>query len=150
MKSKSTYEMSVSYKRSMLSEPISTLVTRSSDAATYLREIYDEDKIEYCESFYALFLNRRNQIFGYNQISSGGITGTVADPRMILQLALLSNATGIILSHNHPSGQLKPSAQDLALTQKVKNAASFMDIQITDHIIMTKESFYSFADEGQL
>ena len=81
-------------------------------------------------------------------LSSGGITGTVADPRNILQAAILSNATGIILCHNHPSGNLEPSSFDEAITSKIKEAAAYLDIRIMDHIILTSESFYSFADEG--
>ena len=78
------------------------------------------------------------------------ITGTVADPRIILQKALEYKSTGIILSHNHPSGNLKPSKQDELLTQKIKNAAAYFDIKVMDHIIISDEGYFSFADEGLL
>lgn len=102
------------------------------------------------EVFVVIFLNQANIILHHEIISEGGITGTVADPRIILQKALEHNATAIILSHNHPSGSLKPSQQDKVLTDKIKNAASYFDIQVTDHIIVSDEGYYSFADEGLL
>ena len=83
-------------------------------------------------------------------ISSGGITGTVADPRIILKRALEENAVSIILCHNHPSGSLKPSRADEMLTQKIKVAAQYFDIRVIDHIIVSEAGFFSFADEGLL
>jgi DNA repair protein RadC len=81
-------------------------------------------------------------------VSSGGITGTVADPRLIYTAALKVNAVSLILSHNHPSGALKPSRQDEELTQKIKSAGAFLDIKVLDHVILSSEGYYSFADEG--
>ena len=92
----------------------------------------------------------KEQEFLNTQISEGGITETSADVRIILQAALLTNATAIILAHNHPSGKLRPSRQDIALTEQVKKAAEIMRITVIDHIILTDDSYYSFADEGQL
>ena len=83
-------------------------------------------------------------------MSKGGITGTVADPRIILKQALDEGATSLVLSHNHPSGNLSPSSADQELTQKIKQAASYFDIKILDHIIVSDEGHYSFADEGLL
>jgi DNA repair protein RadC len=83
-------------------------------------------------------------------VSEGGMTGTVADPRIILKKALENDATALILCHNHPSGNLKPSNADETLTQKIKQAAAFFDIRIMDHIIVSNEGFFSFADEGLL
>ena len=100
--------------------------------------------------FAVVFLNRANKILHHEIISEGGITGTVADPRIILKKALEHNATAIILSHNHPSGNLKPSRQDQELTYKIKEAAKYFDIIITDHIIVGDEGYFSFADEGIL
>ena len=97
-----------------------------------------------------LFLNQANQVLGYTQISEGGITETSVDVRMILQAALLTNSVSLILAHNHPSGNLKPSTLDIELTRCIKEAAKLMRINVLDHIIMTSESYYSFSDEGTL
>jgi len=97
-----------------------------------------------------MYVNRCNRVIGVYELSKGGITWTVVDIRLLLSVALKTVATSIILSHNHPSGNLKPSKQDIDLTQKIKAAAELMDIKVMDHIILgTNEfSYYSFADEG--
>src|SRR4051812_20744784 len=102
------------------------------------------------EVFAVVFLNRANKINHYEIISQGGITGTVADPRIILKKALEHEATSLILCHNHPSGNLKPSRQDQDLTNKIKEASQYFDIKVVDHIIVSDEGYYSFADEGIL
>ncbi|MEO6404590.1 MAG: DNA repair protein RadC [Ferruginibacter sp.] len=102
------------------------------------------------EVFAVMFLNRANKINHFEIVSQGGITGTVADPRVILKKALENGATSIILSHNHPSGNLKPSRQDEELTYKIKTAAAFFDIKVLDHVIVSEEGYFSFADEGML
>ena len=102
------------------------------------------------EVFAVVFLNRANKINHYEIISEGGITGTVADPRIILKKALEEDAVSLILCHNHPSGSLKPSKADEELTQKIKEAARYFDIKVTDHIIVSEVGYYSFADEGLL
>jgi len=102
------------------------------------------------EVFAVIFLNRANKIKHFEIISSGGITGTVADPRIILKKAVSENATSIVLAHNHPSGNLKPSRADEEITQKIKQAASYFDIQVLDHIIVSEEGYFSFADEGMI
>jgi DNA repair protein RadC len=102
------------------------------------------------EVFAVVFLNRSNKINHYEIISEGGITGTVADPRIILKKALQHEAVSIVLCHNHPSGNLKPSRQDQELTNKIKEAAQYFDIKVLDHIIVSNEGYYSFADEGML
>lgn len=102
------------------------------------------------EVFAVIFLNRANKIKHFEIISSGGITGTVADPRIILKKAVAENATSIVLAHNHPSGNLKPSRADEEITQKIKQAASYFDIQVLDHIIVSEEGYFSFADEGMI
>ncbi len=124
-----------------------TSIFSSSDIAEYLRAQLQYKKQEV---FAVVFLNRANKILHHEIISEGGITGTVADPRIILKKALEHNATAIILSHNHPSGNLKPSRQDEELTYKIKEAAKYFDIIITDHIIVSDEGYFSFADEGIL
>lgn len=102
------------------------------------------------EEFWVLFLNRANRLIARQQISKGGITGTVADPRIIFQSALEHRATGIILGHNHPSGNLKPSDADIRLTKNMKEAGRVLEITVLDHLIVTREGYYSFADEGRL
>lgn len=100
------------------------------------------------ESFYILLLNRANKIIRHVEISEGGISGTVADPKKIFKMALENNATSIILSHNHPSGSVKPSDADIRLTKKLKSAGEMLDVPVLDHIIIGDEKYYSFADEG--
>jgi DNA repair protein RadC len=122
----------------------------SKDSCNVLRSVWDQNKIEIHEEFKVLLLNRGNKVIGLYEVSSGGITGTVADPRLILATAIKSLAVSIILSHNHPSGNLKPSLADEEITNKIKEAAKYHDIKVLDHIIITTEGYYSFADEGQL
>ena len=122
-------------------------VTTSKEIATYLRSILKDHSNEV---FAVLFLNQANKIKNFKIMSRGGISGTVADPRVILKQALDEGATALILSHNHPSGNLKPSQADLELTHKIKTAASFFDIKVMDHIIVSDEGHYSFADAGVL
>ena len=107
-----------------------------------------KDKLH--EVFAVAFLNRSNKINHMEIISEGGITGTVADPRIILKKALEHNAVNIVLCHNHPSGSLKPSRADEALTKKIKEAALLLDMTVVDHIIVSEDGYYSFADDGNL
>ncbi|HET9745963.1 MAG TPA: DNA repair protein RadC [Chitinophagaceae bacterium] len=102
------------------------------------------------EVFAVVFLNRANKINHFEIVSEGGITGTVADPRIILKKALEEDAVSIILCHNHPSGSLKPSRADEELTHKIKEAARYFDIRVLDHMIVSDAGYYSFADEGLL
>ena len=125
-------------------------ITTSVDAYEILQKIWNRDKIELVEEFKVLLLNRSNKVLGVLDASSGGITGTVADPRIILTAAIKANAVGIILSHNHPSGSVKPSRADEELTVKIREAARFLDMTVLDHIIISSEGYYSFADEGLL
>lgn len=126
------------------------LIKSSADTYKLLREIWDDNKIEMQEEFKVLFLNRGNRVIGVYDASCGGICGTVADPRLILAAALKSLSVSLILAHNHPSGNLKPSRADEELTSKINEAAKFHDIKVLDHIILTSEQYYSFADEGLL
>lgn len=102
------------------------------------------------EEFWIMNLNQVNRIVGIHRVGEGGITGTVADPRRILKIALDDHATSLILCHNHPSGNLRPSDADLKLTRKMKNAAGLMDIQLLDHLIIAHTGYLSMADEGFL
>ena len=125
-------------------------INSSKDAYEVLIKCWDEGKIEFVEQFAILLLNRANKVLGVYKVSSGGVTGTVADPKQIFTAALKANACSLVLSHNHPSGNLKPSRQDEELTRKIKEAGSYLDIKVLDHLIVTNESYYSFAVEGLL
>ena len=124
-----------------------SVISSSNDIAGYLQTKLKDYRHEV---FAVLFLNRANKINHFEIVSEGGITGTVADPRLILKKALEEDAVSIILCHNHPSGSLKPSRADEELTSKIKEAASFLDIKVLDHLIVSEEGYYSFADEGLL
>jgi len=119
----------------------------SRGVAAYLRSLLQDESREV---FSVVFLNQANRVNHYEQISQGGITGTVADPRLILRKALEFHAVNMILCHNHPSGNLKPSKADEELTHKIREAARYFDIRVIDHIIVSREGYFSFADEGLL
>jgi DNA repair protein RadC len=123
------------------------IIQSSRDIANYLKAQLQYKKHEV---FAVVFLNRSNKINHYEIISEGGITGTVADPRIILKKALEHDAVSLVLCHNHPSGSLRPSRQDEELTNKIKEASKYFDIKVLDHIIVSEEGYYSFADEGIL
>jgi DNA repair protein RadC len=141
-------EIQVSYHPSVQFKELPK-VTDSQGAEQVLRGIWS-DQLEYREEFIILCLNRANRVIGFSKISMGGTAGTVADPKMIFQIALKSNAASLILCHNHPSGNIRPSEADLRLTKKLKGAGDLLDIPILDHIILTAEKFFSMADEGCL
>lgn len=109
-----------------------------------------KDHIEHYECFYIMMLNNSNQVLGVSKLSQGGITGTLVDMRIMFQNLIKANATAFIMFHNHPSGTLKPSTADKNLTSKAKEGAKVLDISLLDHVIVTSESFYSFADDGIL
>src|SRR5579875_2197818 len=123
------------------------VITQSNQVADFLKA-----KLQYKkhEVFAVLFLNQANKIMHYEVLSEGGITGTVADPRIILRKALSHDAVNLILCHNHPSGSIKPSRADKELTAKIKEAALLFDMTVLDHIIVSSDGHYSFADEGIL
>jgi DNA repair protein RadC len=121
----------------------------SRDVNEYIRSVYPVS-IEIREAMLVLLLNNSNRTLGYSIASIGGLTGTLVDVRLVLRDALLTQATGLILIHNHPSGTLKPSQSDINITSKVKNAAKLLDIILLDHLILTEDTYYSFADEGKL
>jgi DNA repair protein RadC len=140
-------EIKVSYKPTKQAGP---KITSSQLAYEYLRMLYDEETVAFQEQFIILYLNRANDVIGAYNAFTGGITGTVADIRIIMGVALKSMACGIIISHNHPSGILKPSSADKELTQRINEAGKMLDITLLDHIIISPYEglFYSFADEG--
>lgn len=141
-------EVQLSYKRKHKLD--FEKIVSSQSASDCIREIFPSEQICYREHMYVLYLDNSNNILGYQLLSVGGITGTLADIRIILQGALLINAVGLILFHNHPSGNLTPSNADILLTQKVEKACKTIDIKLLDHIIITENSYYSFADNGEL
>lgn len=126
------------------------MVSTSKDAYEVLKQCWDDNKIDLLEQFKILLLNRGNKVLAVYEVSSGGITGTIADPRLIFTAALKANTVSIILAHNHPSGSLKPSRADEELTSKIKEAGKFLDIKVLDHIVLSSDSYFSFADEGLL
>jgi DNA repair protein RadC len=125
-------------------------VTSSEEAYRILCLHWDKNKLELLEEFKVLLLNRANKVLGIVDISSGGIAGTVADPKLIFAAALKACCSSVILAHSHPSGNLKPSEADIKLPRKLKEAGRFLDLPVLDHIIITAEAYYSFADEGVL
>lgn len=124
-------------------------ISCSQDVFSYTKELLDEKNC-YFESSWALLLNRQNNIIAWALISKGGITGTVIDSRMVLMFALNKFATGIILVHNHPSGNLQPSDADIKITKDLKAACDIMKISLLDHVIITEDSYTSLADKGIL
>lgn len=139
--------MELGRRRQALAYREKPAITSSSDVANYLQVLLKDYKHEV---FAVVFLNRSNKINHFQIISEGGITGTVADPRLILKKALEEDAVSMILCHNHPSGSLKPSKADEELTYKIKEAAKYFDIKVLDHLIVSDDGYYSFADEGIL
>jgi DNA repair protein RadC len=138
-------EISVSY---LGSKEKKLKVTNSKDSFEILLDSWDKNIIELQEEFKVLLLNRGNQVLGVYSMSKGGISGTIVDAKLVFSVALKCNASSIIIAHNHPSGSLTPSEADKRLTQKLKKASQYLDIVLLDHIIVTKEDFYSFSDNG--
>ncbi len=122
----------------------------SKAAADFIRSTYDDGEIDYREIFNVVFLNIKNKIIGFQTVSEGGTDKTLVDVKMIFAGALLSNAHSIIISHNHPSGELIPSPQDISLTEKIVKSGEVLDIAVIDHIIVTRDSYYSFRDDGRI
>jgi len=139
-------EITISYKPAVAHKPI---ILSSLDAYNEVKAFFDNDTIALQEQFVVMYLNKNNRVIGVYKLSQGGITGTVADTRLILGTALKAAATGIILAHNHPSNNLRPSKQDEGITQKIKQSAAIMEITLLDHLIIgTDGSHLSMADEG--
>ena len=125
-------------------------ITSSHIAANFFRELMGVDQILLYEQFVILYLNRANEVIGYYRHSKGGVSGTVADIRLMLLAAIKSLASGMVICHNHPSGNTNPSDQDKVITTRLKAAAKSMDINVLDHVILTEMSYFSFSDEGLL
>jgi len=139
--------MELARRRQQAEAMVRTCLKRSKEAYQILRSRMEDLQVEEC---WVVFLNRANLILSAEKISLGGLTGTVVDVRIIFKRALELQATALILSHNHPSGNLKPSQQDIDLTEKAKSAGQALDIKVFDHLIISDQGYYSFADEGML
>lgn len=142
-------EIQLSYRQKVKPSEMPKIAS-SRDAYDILLQGWDQDKISLQEQFKVLFLNRAHKVLGQLELSTGGVSGTVADPKIIFVAALRAMASGIIISHNHPSGNLTASQSDIDLTKKLKEAGKFLELQLLDHIIVTTEGYFSFADEGML
>ncbi|MCB4807543.1 JAB domain-containing protein [Tamlana sp. 62-3] len=140
-------EIHVSYSNSK-SEKLK--IKNSQDSFNVLRACWSDDTIELQEEFKILMLNRSNQILGVYPLSKGGVSSTVVDAKLVFSVALRCNASSIIIAHNHPSGNLKLSEADKVLTQKLKTAGKYLDIDLLDHIVLVKNDYVSFADDGCL
>ena len=125
-------------------------ISNSQGAYEILTNLFPENTMDYRETFIVLYLNRANQVLGYSVISQGGTSNTTVDIKMVIQTALLANASCIVLAHNHPSGNLRPSSDDNRITNRIIEAARLFDITVLDHIIITNESYYSFTDNGDI
>ncbi len=140
-------EITLKYKKGDI---LKVKIRQSSDAVELLRKFYDEDVFELTETVIVLYLNAANNTVGWMKHSTGGTNQTVVDPKLVIGTALKCGASGIILSHNHPSGQSIPSNQDKTITKQLQEGCKFFNILLMDHIIVTEDSYYSFGDEGEL
>jgi len=142
-------EIKVSFK------PVSSITDRpiihsSQDAYELLLQIWDMDTIHLFEEFIALFLDRKNGVIGYRLMNRGNNCGTVVDVKLIFSIALNCNSSSIILAHNHPSGNTKPSRPDDEITMKIDKGANLFELKLLDHIVITPDSYYSYMDEGRI
>ncbi|WP_339915820.1 JAB domain-containing protein [Yeosuana marina] len=140
-------EIKISYQENNSTSKAVTIKS-SKDAAALIIKHWNRDTIAVQESFKVLLLNNANKVKGIYQVSTGTISGTLVDIRILFAVIIKSLSVGVILTHNHPSGKLLPSEADKQLTQKIKKAASFFDVKVLDHLIITPNGdYYSFADE---
>lgn len=148
-KSSNLAEVALRYKTKV---PVSEMprITKSADAFDVLSKIYDPNTVQHHEQAVVLLLNTANRVLGWTKFSVGGISSAVIDVRIVFQYAIKANAVGIILSHNHPSGQVKPSIQDQLITKKIAEAGQILDIKLLDHIVYSETEYYSFADQGEV
>ena len=139
-------EITINYKpiQKLSKQPA---ITSSTDAFKIFSDHWGDD-LHYKEHCKVLLLSRANKVLGLATISTGGTSGTVVDPKNVFQTALMANACSIILAHNHPSGNLKPSTADLQLTKKMSEAGKFLDLNLLVHLILAEDCYYSFGDEG--
>jgi len=141
-------EITVSFKDTVKASKRAR-ITCSEDAAKILFVAF-EGCMEHHEEVHVLYLNKANRVLGISNVSKGGISGSLVDVRIILQIALKVSSSSILLSHNHPSGSITPSNDDLVLTEKIRKGCEAIDVKLLDHIIVANETYTSFADEGIL
>lgn len=145
----SVAEISISYSAKIpVKERIQ--ITTSASAFDVLKDCFNKNTIEFQEQFIVLYLNRNNHILGFYRHSTGSAVGTVVDVKHIYGIALKANASSILLAHNHPSGNLKPSETDIRITTKISDAGKLLDMKVLDHIIITHSGYFSFSDEGHI
>jgi len=141
-------EISIKFKGALKSEL--RQINDSNDTAAVCRLLFDTNTIDWTEEFIMLMLNINNKVIGYYRVSKGGFTATVVDVKVIAITALSCLATKVIIAHNHPSGSLAPSSSDINMTRRVFDALALLDIKLIEHIIITSEGYYSFADNGNM
>lgn len=142
-------EIQLTYK-SNVKPSLRPKINGSREAFNILMESWDENKIEFIEQFKVMLTNRANKVLGILEVSTGGVSGTVADPKVIFAAAIKAGACGFIVAHNHPSGNLTASQSDIELTKRLRDGGKLLEIQLLDHLIMTTEGYFSFADEGMI
>ena len=148
MKHQKTHEVGIIYRRPLYRE-MPTIVS-SQDADVVMKGIIDMDTIDHKEFFWILLLNHAHKVLGYSEIGKGDTSGVAVNIKEIYQIAILANASSILLCHNHPSGKLDYSEADKSITQKIKKIGELLSIKVLDHLIITSESYISFADEGMI
>lgn len=124
-----------------------TVLYSSADAAALLKPLLEDQAYE---TFYAIYLNHANKLLGYSRISAGGRTSTTVDPRLLFEAALLHKATRVLLCHNHPSGNLRPSQADISMTRQLKEAGKLLEIEIIDHVIVAETGYFSLREDGMM
>lgn len=142
-------KISLSFDKKVKKSELRT-ITGAESCVEVLREVFNKDTFDWTEEVVMLCLNRANKVVGFYKVSSGGLSSCILDPRVIFTIALNCAANSIILSHNHPSGNITPSVQDRDITKKIKEAGKLLDISLLDHIILTDDNYYSFMEEGDL
>lgn len=143
-------ELVLSYKKKESFKDNNFLQLNNSKKMSKLFRLIWNDEIEVRESFYLLCLNSKLDVVGFRKIADGGLSSVMVDIRLIFSTALLANSHSIVVAHNHPAGTLKPSHEDIALTNNILEASKVLSIKLLDHIILTADDYYSFADNGDL
>lgn len=143
-------EIKITYSRRNSDSQEKRIVKSSLDLYNYLLKIWDFETIDLFEEFKIVLLNQSNTVIGMYPVSKGGISSTIVEIRHIIYIALKTNSSSLALAHNHPSGNLKPSSADLKITNKIKDACNLMDIQLLDHIIMSRTNYLSLKDDGYM
>lgn len=148
-KKNSIAEVEISYKPNYKLSGLPT-IQNSQEVYNIFLQTWDKRKLEFLEQFKVMLLNRANRVLGVCTIATGNDSGAIADPRIIFAVALKCNACNIILAHNHPSGRLVPSNLDSELTQRISEGGKLLNVKVLDHLIVSTEGYYSFADEGAI